>query len=140
MKRKLIAFIMVCCVLFMLVPATIQATEPLVIQPRWANTNTFTAKINFSGTAGSVSVFINGDVGVTNITADVSLYYKNTSGSWVEIEKNWDYDVDQDFLSISESFTGVAGREYKIEISGTVTKGGYAESISKTATATCPRP
>lgn len=139
MKKRIIAIIMMCCMLFMIVPSTIHAVQIYPVQPMWDNTNSFTAKINFSGTTGTVSVVINGDVGVTNITADISLYYKNTSGSWVEIEKDWDYDVDQDWLAIDESFTGVAGREYKIEVNGTVTKGGYAEEISKTATATCPR-
>ena len=41
-------------------------------------------------------------------------------------------------LGASDSFTGVAGREYKIVVNGTVTKGGYTESFSKSATAVCP--
>lgn len=140
MRKRTIAIITLCCVLFTLVPATVQAVHIEPVQPLWDNTSYITADINFNGTIGSISVFICGKSGVTNITADVSLYYKNTSGSWVEIEKNWDYDVDQDWLTIDESFTGVAGREYKIEVDGTVTKSGYAEVISKTASATCPLP
>ena len=136
MKKSVISIIMICCILFMSASVTLQAAQ---VQPRWDNISYITAEIGFSRTNGTVSFIIVGDPGVSNITADIRLYYKNTSGSWVEIAKDWDYDVDQDILAISESFTGVAGREYKIEVSGTVTKNGHAESISKTATATCPR-
>lgn len=139
MRKRIITIFLLCCVLFALIPATAQAAQIEKTQLRWNNTSYITAGIKFNGTSGFVSVFICGKSGVTNITADVKLYYKNTSGSWVEIEMNWDYDVDQDCLTIGESFTGVAGREYKIEVSGTVTKDGYAEPISKTATSTCPR-
>ena len=45
---------------------------------------------------------------------------------------------DADKLIIDEDFTGVSGREYKIELSGTVYKDGYGEAISKTTTKTCP--
>ena len=68
---------------------------------------------------------------------EVKLYYKNTSGSWIEVDKDWNYDVNSSTFAVSETFTGVSGREYKIEAKGTVTKAGYAETISKTATATC---
>lgn len=105
----------------------------------WDNTRGVTATLSFNGNTGNVAVTIIGKSGVTNITADIKLYYKNSSGSWVEIDKDWSYDVDQMTLTATESFAGVEGQEYKIEVSGSVTMDGYAEPISKTATATCPR-
>ena len=79
-----------------------------------------------------------GDSGVNKITATATLYYKNSSGKWIVIPKNWTYSVDADKLIIDEDFTGVSGREYKIELSGTVYKDGDGESISETTTKTCP--
>ena len=57
---------------------------------------------------------------------------------WIVIPKNWTYSVNADKLSIDEDFTGVSGREYKIELSGNVYKDGYSEPISETHTKTCP--
>ena len=79
-----------------------------------------------------------GDSGVTKITATATLYYKNSSGKWIVVPKNWTYSVDDEGLSIDAEFIGVSGREYKIELSGTVYKDGYGEAISKTTTKTCP--
>ena len=57
---------------------------------------------------------------------------------WIEIPQNWTYSVDAEELYIDEDFTGVSGREYKIELSGNVYKDGYSEPISETHTKTCP--
>lgn len=72
----------------------------------------------------------------------ILLMYINHCGRlrklWIVVPKNWTYSVDADKLIIDEDFTGVSGREYKIELSGTVYKDGYGESISETHTKTCP--
>lgn len=138
MKKRLFSLVMICCLLFALVPTGVHAAQKEPISPLWTNTNSVYAAINFNGTTGNVTVSITGQSGVSNITADVKLYYKNTAGTWTEIVKGWSYDVNQMYLIVSESFTGVPGREYKIEVSATVTKNGYGESISKTATEVCP--
>ena len=85
-----------------------------------------------------IDVTVSGKSGVTNITATIKLYYKNSSGGWTEILKNWTYDVDQRILCESESFTAVEGREYKIVLSAHLDKNGVTETVSKTATAVCP--
>ena len=138
MKKRIVAIIMTLCLMFSLVPATVHAAQVEPIQPMWDNTMTFTANLGFSSTDGSVTVYIRGQSSVTNITADVKLFYKNTAGIWVEIENDWVYSTNQRYLTITEHFEGESGCEYKIEVSGTVTMNGYAEAISKTATATCP--
>lgn len=138
-KNRTISLLIVLLIIVSIIPLSVQAAQKEPVVPMWTNVVSVGASITFSGTTGNVTVTFVGRPGVTNITSDIRLYYKNTSGSWVEILKDWEYDVDQMSLTVTESFAAVAGREYKIEVSGTVSKGGYAEPISKTATATCPR-
>ena len=45
--------------------------------------------------------------------------------------------MNQQYLSVNESFVGTKGCEYMIELTGTVTKNGYSEAISASATAKC---
>lgn len=65
-------------------------------------------------------------------------HYGRIRKLWIVVPNNWTYSVDADKLIIDEDFTDVSGREYKIELSGTVYKDGYGESISETTTKTCP--
>ena len=115
----------------------VSAAVPEEISPLWENITVFQPTLMFSGTTGYLYVNIKGESATTNITATARLYYKNTSGSWVEIAQNWDYDVDRNSLSITESFSAVSGREYKVEIDIEVTVGNYTETDSKTVTGTC---
>ena len=105
---------------------------------RWTNVRSVEGRITFNGTSGNYTMSILGYSGVSKITATATLYYKNSSGKWIVVPKNWTYSVDADKLIIDEDFTGVSGREYKIELSGTVYKDGYGEAISETNTKTCP--
>ena len=105
---------------------------------RWTNVRSLQGSITFNRTSGNYTMSVIGDSGVTKITATATLYYKNSSGKWIVVPKNWTYSVDDEELYIDEDFIGVSGREYKIELSGTVYKDGYGEAISKTTTKTCP--
>ena len=105
---------------------------------RWTNVRSIEGSITFNRTNGNYTISVIGDRGVNKITATATLYYKNSSGKWIVVPKNWTYSVNADKLIIDEDFTGVSGREYKIELSGTVYKDGYGESISETTTKTCP--
>ena len=138
MKRRIISWIMICIMIMTIVPLTLQAAQKEPLSPMWTNINGLVADLTFNGKNGSFAISVAGQSGVTNITANVSLYWKNSSGVWQDTTRSWSYDVDQMTLGASDSFTGVAGREYKIVVNGTVTKGGYAESFSKSATAVCP--
>ena len=139
MKKRLFSIIMMSIMIFSILPATVHAAQGETLIPMWDNASQITANISFSNGNGYAEVAILGKSGVTNISVDVRLFYKNATGGWTEIVKDWDYNVNQRMLSISESFNADAGREYKIEVSGTVTQNGYAEDIFKTATAICPR-
>ena len=105
---------------------------------RWTNVRSLQGSITFNRTSGNYTMSVIGDSGVTKITATAILYYKNSSGKWIVVPKNWTYSVDDEELYINEDFTGVSGREYKIELSGTVYKYGYGKAISETTTKTCP--
>ena len=129
---------MMSCMMFSITPATANAMQSETVTPMWDNQSQITASISFANGMGITEIAIWGDYEITNITAKVKLLFKSAAGTWLELPTNWNYNVNQSWLSISETFNAVAGREYKIEISGTVTMNGYAESISKTATAVCP--
>lgn len=137
--KKIIAMLLTCVVMLSVMPLAIYGAVPEQIMPMWDNTNSFSVDLDFNGSDGVAYVMVMGQSGVTNISAEVKLYYKNTSGVWVEDSKDWDYNVNQMFLSISESFTGIAGREYKIEVEVNVKKNGITETLTETKTAVCPR-
>ena len=139
MKKRIISLFMICIIIIMTItPLNLQAAQKEPITPMWTNILSLEAFITFNGRNGTFDIIVYGHSGVTNITADVTLYWKNSSGVWQDTTRSWSYDVDQMTLSASDSFTGVAGREYKIVVNGTVTKDGYTESFSKSASAVCP--
>lgn len=138
MKKRLISIAMACCMLLSFLPMSISAVQQEPISPRWTNTNSVTAFLDFTGSTGYVTVAIMGDTGVSNITAEIKLYVKNTAGTWTDLNVDWTYDVDQQYLSVGETFTGVAGLEYMMVLNATVTKDGYGEPISKSSTDVCP--
>lgn len=105
---------------------------------RWTNIISVNGSLSFNGTSGLYKMIIRGQNDVTNITATATLYYKNSSGSWVEIPKDWSYDVDDNRLIISETFTAVSGREYKVEFEATVSTPDYDEPVQDTQIETCP--
>lgn len=114
------------------------AAQPEPILPLWTNALSFDAVLSFSSNTGIVTVSILGRPGVTNIITEIRLYYRNTTGAWTEIDKDWNYNVNQMMFSVEESFAGVRGREYKIEVDAYLTKNGVTESISKSHIVTCP--
>lgn len=138
MKKRIVLILVACIMVISALPLTTFAAVADPITPMFDNTNTFNANLSFNGSTGNVTMTIMGKSGVSNITAEIKLYYKNSTGSWIEIDKGWDYNVNQMYLTVIESFSGVAGREYKIEVSATLTKNGVAENISTTSTARCP--
>ena len=135
MKKRLISIILATiCLVSCVMPLMVSATD---IMPRWDIAQRVNVSLYFTGTSGTVSVYIQGNSDVSNITATATLYHKNWLGIWVESGEEWSYNVNQSYLSASESFTGKSGRQYKVELTGTVTKNGYSESISASATAEC---
>lgn len=138
MFKKILLAILICCMMISIIPTATLAAQPEIIQPMWTNTTSFTINMFFSGNTGSFTVYVFGKTGVTNISLNVQLYYKNASGSWVKTNESWQYSADQMYLSVTDTFDAVRGREYKIEVTGTVTKGGVVEEIDGSKIAVCP--
>ena len=138
MKRRIISWLMICIMIMTIVPLTLQAAQKEPLSPMWTNIQNIIANLTFDGRNGTFTIQVGGKPDVTHITVDVTLYWKNSSGIWEDTTRDWSYSADEMILTAIGSFTGVAGREYKIVVNGTVTKGGYTESFSKSVTAVCP--
>lgn len=96
--------------------------------------------ISFSGTSVSYAIERFGNADVTKIAAAVTIYYQIVSGRWVEVPKDWTYEVDYMELDISETFNGVSGRRYHVVPKVTVSNGENDESITRaSAILTCPK-
>ncbi len=105
---------------------------------RWSYIRCVSCDIYFNGTQGSVLASVYGNSSVTRIVAKIDFYYKNIFSIWVKVYQGWSYDVNSDELDIYETFSAVSGREYKTVLSATVYAGTNSESVSLTATGTCP--
>ena len=138
MKKRIIMMLIGCLLLSCICLPISAAGSAGYELYRWTNIRHVIGMITFNGTGGNYYMEIAGTSGVNKISATATLYYKNSSGNWVEIPKDWTYSVNDDKLTIDEDFTGVSGREYKVELEATVYKDGYGEPVSKTTTKTCP--
>lgn len=137
MKRK-IATILPCVLMTLCMSTTLWASNGDIELYRWENVSSMVGKIVFDKTSGNYSMAVSGASGVSKITATATLYYKNSSSEWVETSTKWTYSVDGRRLLIDEDFTGVSGREYKVELEATVYKNGNGEKVTHTSTKTCP--
>ena len=135
--RMVLVFLLTISVVCMQISAVGNAYG-LNLDRKWTNVELADGSLYFSGSQATYSMYVKGNNDVTNITATATLYYKNSSGSWVEIPKDWSYDVDDNRLIINETFTAVSGREYKVEFEATVSTPDYDEPVQDTQIETCP--
>lgn len=138
MKKRLIVLVMICSILLSAIPISANDTMSAQIEPRWTNTQSMQTYLSFPNSDGTVTVTIDGYPGVSNITVEIKLYYKNSRDNWIDTHNSWTYSVDQQYFSTVEHFTPVAGRTYKAVMTATIYKDGYGEVITDSATATCP--
>ena len=135
MKKRIVLLVLSAVLLLgMCVP--ILASDDEGIMPCWSNIIMVDGSLTFAGTSGNYSLAIEGMPGVSKITATATLYYKNVRGNWMK-STTWTYDVYADELNIDEDFTGISGRDYKVELSATVYMNGYGEPLTRTDKATC---
>lgn len=135
MSKRIMALAIV-VIMAVVMCCSIQAAEGALM---WENISyCYGGNLDFSGRSGNYYIEIYGQSGVEMITATVTLYFKNSSGVWVEMPMDWSYSVESDELIIDEDFTGVSGRQYKAVLDATVTKDGYDEPLTKTSIVTCP--
>lgn len=101
------------------------------IEPLWDNVNRVACEISFHGTDGTVVCDITAVSSATSITGTLTLYE-----SGIEIDF-WEIDSDLPFVSIIESFTGIKGRTYTLELDVVVTARGSSETITRTVYERC---
>lgn len=135
MKKRIISLVL-SAVLLLGICVPVLASEDDGIMPCWTNIVTVGGGVTFAGTSGNYSMVIEGATGVSRITATATLYYTNVRGNWMK-STTWTYDVYEDELNIDEDFTGISGRDYKVELSATVYMNGYGEPLTRTDKNSC---
>lgn len=102
-----------------------------IVSPYWVNTSSVRGYLTVNGNDGNISVLVNGNANVTQITATATLYYKNSSNRWVQTNTVWNYSVNSDLLAINEDFAASSGTTYKVVLEAYVYANGYIETITK---------
>lgn len=133
--KKFLAVIIIFSMLFVGTGAfSVSANSSTVITPYWLNVTSVIGVVGYndSGTVGTVSISINGVASVSRITATIMLYYKNSTGNWIEIPEVFDnYDVNSRTIAINETFDATPGTEYKVELEAHVYANGITEIVTK---------
>ena len=106
------------------------------LQPRWNGGSYVELELSFDVNTGTAYVYIEGNNGTDNICATMTLYRLNNAGAWVK-QMSWAYDANAEYLCASENFTGASGRDYKLELTATVTKDGASDTITRTVYDSC---
>ena len=129
--------ISICICLTIIFCFSITAYSSDVVMPRWNNTISVFATIDFDGTAGTFTASVIGRNNVTDIYVMAWLYYKDSSGNWIQ-QTTWGAIDQSPTLGMSRRFTGVSGVEYKCEYTIYVYVGLECDEIHHTAYETCP--
>jgi hypothetical protein len=91
----------------------------------------------FSGSTGYISASVDGQSGVSRIESTVTVYRK-TGTIWIYVD-SWNKNVDSEYISISDVFSGASGVIYKAVITANVIKSGVSEPVTASSNAeTCP--
>lgn len=125
-KTMVLAILMVGCLSSNAFAAVIAPIEPL-----WDNVEYVDCRVTFDGTEGTVFCDITPSSSAASITGTLTLY---ESGREID---SWDIDNDLPFVSIIESFTGIKGRTYTLELEAVVTVRGVSETITRTVSKKC---
>ncbi len=133
--KKVISSVLLLCIVFTLavtpvfaemgIPTNGVATSSNVT-PRWVNTVSIGPRM--SPSTGTYGCSIVGLSGTSNTTATAILYEKGFFG-YSEVARVSN-STNSNVLMMSGSYSFKSGKNYLLSISGTVTKDGYAESVS----------
>lgn len=136
--KKICIFLVIGTLLFSLFCGMgASANDNEVLPFRFSNINRVDLSIIFKSGTGYVTAQIDGRADVSNITATIDLYYKGTSGDWIPITTDWQYNENDSSWVASETFTGKRGTEYKVVLTAEVSRKGYGEPITKEYKGTC---
>ncbi len=129
MKKFLIVVFAVCLLFVQAVP-TFAAAKTSVV-PLWDNVRQIDCNVSFSGTSGKVRCTVTGCAGTTSISGTATLYIGKTKVD------SWDI-TGNSVAVLSETFTGISGTTYRLELDIKVTTNGVVEPITMEDSATCP--
>ncbi len=135
--KKIISLFLMCTILVLSLNSVAFAAEveTPVVTPRWANISSITGElVVINEDEGIFSAFIDGYTNVTRITASANLYFLNSSNRWVEMPRDWEYDVYATELFIDETFSASSDYQYKVVVSIDVYAGNNVESVVRTFT------
>ena len=145
MKIKKLFFLLTAMIIFVAVSTgawaadtgimqTEQNTEKIlenrIITPYWQNTDIVDTRPSFSGAKAITYARVIGKVGVTKITAIVTLQRKDASGIFTTV-KTWSgLEALGEELVFNDSYYVVRGYTYRLTINAKVYKGSSYESVS----------
>lgn len=132
MKKRILSFLMavgmiLCSTSISVFGVDDTSNSYVSISPLWDNVNTITLSISQNGSNILCTGAVQGMTGTTNIDVTLTLY-KLVNGSYSYVT-SWDASVDGRILASEKTVTGTNGT-YKLTLSGTATRSGYAEEIS----------
>ena len=131
MARRLVSIVLLVLCIAGCVNLNTFAAEIAPVVPMWDNVDNLICSISFNGTAGSILCDIKAGVGVDSIVGTLKLYESD-----VEID-SWIIDVNRSYVTIYDSFTGIKGRTYRLELDVDVTCDGITEPIEVASTKVC---
>lgn len=143
MKKRIILFALVILLVFAVGTLHVSAstgnsfsTVTSEAQTRWSAFTGVSTQIDFSGNTGYVSAKATASSSTSQIEGTITVYQKVLI-FWVE-ELTWTRTVSSNTINMSETFTGINGKEYKVVFEATATyNGGSTETVFAQDTAIC---
>lgn len=135
--KKIVSLLLMCTILVLSLNSVAFAAqiETPVVTPRWTYISSITGELAVINEGDGVfSAFIDGYTDVTRITASANLYFLNSNNRWVEMPRDWEYDVYATELFIDETFGASSDYQYKVVVSIDVYSGNNVESVVRTFT------
>ena len=120
MKKRILATILCVCIVIGAVGAT-------TAQARWTNTSSISLDMSLSSGTMSSEGTVFGKAGTTMIEVTFTLE-KLVSGKYSPVD-SWQASSYSMFVGSNRYTSSCTSGTYKLSISGTVTKDGYAEPI-----------
>lgn len=135
--KKIVSLLLMCTILVLSLNSVAFAAqiETPVVTPRWTYISSITGELAVINEGDGVfSAFVNGYTDVTRITASANLYFLNSNNRWVEMPRDWEYDVYATELIMNETFSASSDFQYKVVVSIDVYSGNNVESVVRTFT------
>lgn len=139
--KKALALLAVCVMLFSIPSAnaltgTLPSQGNISIAPMYINTESIAASLTFSGKTANCGTIVTGMIGTTEITATMTLYKVESSGS-LTYQTSWSTSAKSDTLSYKSSYAVSSSGTYQLNVSANVYRSGKWESVSISVQKSC---